>query len=344
MNESKYYIYKDAKEIIAMSDMIKLRQRFCKDCDIPVNIFDEPYFSDRLKLFDFLYNSVSKWDLFKSELAKYDSAMDYFTDYSRIKDEAIETVRSTEGFQLFTAYGINDFSIKNKGLPVNKIYNPENNGRVFLSVDMKKANFSALREYRDDIFGGSDTWEEFISRFTDNKHIINSKYIRQVIMGNLNPKRQTAYEKMLMDKLLTDILHAKVIGKESVAAFLADEIIFDVTDLENRREVIADIYKISGQVPYMNTEAFSLHKIYGYGVDGYIKNVYSNVYLMDNAARSIKVKCVDKDMMTFVARYLLKEPVTDSDRTFYYNGLLAKFEQVPEITADLKFDNKIDGN
>lgn len=98
-----------------MSDMIKLRQRFCKDCDIPVNIFDEPYFSDRLKLFDFLYNSISKWDLFKSELAKYDSAMDYFADYSRIKDEAVETVRSTEGFQLFTAYGINDFSIKIKG-------------------------------------------------------------------------------------------------------------------------------------------------------------------------------------------------------------------------------------
>lgn len=209
---------------------------------------------------------------------------------------------------------------------------------------MKKANFSALREYRDDIFGGSDTWENFISRFTDNKHIINSKYIRQVIMGNLNPKRQTAYEKVLMDKLLTDILHAKIIDKENVAAFLADEIIFDITDLENRREVIADIYKISGQAPYMNTEVFSLHKIYGYGVDGYIKNVYSNVYLMDNAARSIKVKCVDKDMMTFVARYLLKEPVTDSDRTFYCNGLLAKFEQVPEITTDLKFDNKIDGN
>ena len=202
---------------------------------------------------------------------------------------------------------------------------------------MKKANFSALHEYRDDIFGGSDTWEDFISRFTDNKHIINSKYIRQVIMGNLNPKRQTAYEKMLMDKLLTDILHAKVISKENVAAFLADEIIFDVTDMENRREVIADIYKISGRVSYVNTEAFSLHKIYGYGVDGYIKDVCS----MDNAGRSIKVKCVDKDMMTFVARYLLKEPVTDSDRVFYYNGLLAKLEQVPEIATDIKFDNKM---
>ncbi len=128
---------------------------------------------------------------------------------------------------------------------------------------MKKANFSALREYRDDIFGGSDTWEEFISRFTDNKHIINSKYIRQVIMGNLNPKRQTAYEKVLMDKLLTDILHAKIIDKENVAAFLADEIIFDITDLESRCEVIADIYKISGQAPYMNTEVFPCTRFMG---------------------------------------------------------------------------------
>ena len=316
-----------------MNNEIKLRQRFCKDCDIPINVFDEPYFSDRLKLFDFLYDSVSKWKLFTKEFKKYDSCDDYFTNYSRIKDEAIAFVRNTEGFQIFTAYGINDFSIKNKGLPVNKIYKPKNNGRVFLSIDMKKANFSALREYRDDIFGGSDTWEAFISRFTDNKHIINSKYIRQFIMGNLNPMRQHAYEKMLMDKLLTDILHAKVISKENVAAFLADEIIFDVTDLENRREVIADIYKISSQVSYMSTEAFSLYKIYGYGVDGYIKNVYST----DNAGRSIKVKCVDKDMMAFVARYLLKEPVTDFDKTFYYNGLLAKFEQVPEIATDLKF-------
>ena len=150
-----------------MGDVIKLRQRFCKDCDIPINIFDEPYFSDRLGLFDFLYDSVSKWNLFKSEFKKYDSAIDYFTDYSRIKDEAIEAVRSAEGFQLFSAYGVNDFSIKNKGLPSGRIYNPENNGRIFLSIDMKKANFSALHEYRSNIFGGAHTWEEFVSRFTE---------------------------------------------------------------------------------------------------------------------------------------------------------------------------------
>ena len=49
-------------------------------------------------------------------------------------------------------------------------------------------------------------------------------------------------------------------------------------------------------------------------------------------------------LVAFAASDCKNEPVTDSDRTFYCNRLLAKFEQVPEITTDLKFDNKIDGN
>ena len=52
---------------------------------------------------------------------------------------------------------------------------------------------------------GTKTWEEFISKFTENKHIINSKYIRQVILGNCNPKRHITYEKYLMNEVL-DIL------------------------------------------------------------------------------------------------------------------------------------------
>ena len=49
----------------------KLRERFCKDCGLPIKIFKEPYFSDRLKLFDGHFNSVYKWTIFKKELDKY---------------------------------------------------------------------------------------------------------------------------------------------------------------------------------------------------------------------------------------------------------------------------------
>ena len=29
-----------------------LKERFCKDCNIPIKIFDEPYFTERLELYD----------------------------------------------------------------------------------------------------------------------------------------------------------------------------------------------------------------------------------------------------------------------------------------------------
>jgi hypothetical protein len=48
----------------------KLRERFCKDCNIPINIFQEPYFTDRLKLYDKFYGTLEKWDIFVKELEK----------------------------------------------------------------------------------------------------------------------------------------------------------------------------------------------------------------------------------------------------------------------------------
>ena len=33
---------------------IGLKKRFCKDCNLPINLFDEPYFMQRLKTLDTL--------------------------------------------------------------------------------------------------------------------------------------------------------------------------------------------------------------------------------------------------------------------------------------------------
>jgi len=38
----------------------KARERFCKNLGIPIKLYHEPYFSDRLKLFDPFYNTLSK--------------------------------------------------------------------------------------------------------------------------------------------------------------------------------------------------------------------------------------------------------------------------------------------
>ena len=35
----------------------RAKERFCKDCNIPIRLFQEPYFLDRINLFDDLWNS-----------------------------------------------------------------------------------------------------------------------------------------------------------------------------------------------------------------------------------------------------------------------------------------------
>ena len=65
------------------------KERFCKDCNIPLRLFQEPYFTDRLQLYDPYYGTLAKWEVFTGELSGYSSEQDYFQEYNRIKESEI---------------------------------------------------------------------------------------------------------------------------------------------------------------------------------------------------------------------------------------------------------------
>lgn len=307
----------------------KLKERFCKDCNISINIFQEPYFTDRLKLYDKFYGTLKKWDMFCAFLEMYDSEQDYFEDYNRVKDEAMDFIKSTEAYQRFNEEDMSQYAIRFEGIPSKDIYHPSNDGRTFISVDMKKANFSALSFYDDTMFGKEKTWEEFIGRFTKNKHIIDSKYIRQVILGNCNPRRHITYEKYLMDRILNIL--KDYISVLKVVSLSNDEIIYDVTDC-NEEERLNLYNKVKTACKLMSipleVELFTLHRIEM--ANGYYKEIFK-----ENEEKQIKFKCLDSFMMPFVLRHFLGEEVQDSDKVFYHNGLLAQFIEVPRIEVGL---------
>ena len=304
----------------------KAKERFCKDCNIPIKIFKEPYFTDRLKLYDRFYGTLEKWDMFLDELQKYHCEQDYFEEYNCVKDAAISDIKNTEAYQKFNEEDMNKYSVTHNNLPNKDIFKTSNDGKCFISIDMRKANFSSLHHYDSAIFGGANSWEEFIVRYTDNQHIINSKYIRQVILGNCNPKRHITYEKYLMDGALT-YLTEEFVSKDRVVFFSNDEIVIDVSDMnENEQERIA--FAISNGMKKMpvplRTELFLLYKIVG--TDGYYKKI-----LNENGNTDIEFKCLDNYALPFVLRKFLGEEVTESDKVFYHEELLAKFIETPGI-------------
>ena len=301
----------------------KLKERFCKDCNIPIKIFQEPYFMDRMNLYNQFYDTMNQWDTFVTELGNYKCEQDYYEDYNRVKDTAINDIKSTEAYLEFNHEDDNLYRMKHKGLPGKDIFHPSNDGKRFISIDMRKANFSALRHYSSDIFNGAKSWEEFISRYTSNLHIVNSKYIRQVILGNCNPKRHITYEKYLMEMILDEIV-LSVFDIKDVVFFSNDEIVIDVSnmnelDMIDLRLCFLEESLKSVTIPF-KVELFTLHKIEGTG--GYYKELKNGI---------VEFKCLDNYMLPFVMRKILGQEVTENDKVFYHEGLLAKFIETPEI-------------
>ena len=80
----------------------------------------------------------------------------------------------------------------------------QQDGGLFLSFDMIKANFQALRYVDPSIVRDCETWEEFVACFTDVKYLASAKQVRQEVLGKLNGKRLAAIEKY----------HSNEFGKE----------------------------------------------------------------------------------------------------------------------------------
>lgn len=304
----------------------KLKERFCKDCNIPLKLFKEPYFTDRLQLYDSYYNTLDKWNIFVRELEKYRCEQDYLEEYNRVKDTAINDIKLSDGYNRFNEEDMGKYSVKYKDLPSKDIYKPSNVGELFISIDMRKANFSALKFYDKSIFSNADTWEKFIERYTEDKHIVNSKYIRQVILGNCNPKRQVTYEKYLMGLVLEVLIDELGYSASDIAFFSNDEIVIDMGKYEDcirKRELIE--WQIKG---YFNTpfriELFYLRKITG--TNGYYKEIVKNII-----EREYEFKCLNNYVLPFVLRKFNGEEITENDKVFYHEGLLSKFIEIPEI-------------
>ena len=304
----------------------KLKERFCKDCNIPLRLYKEPYFTERLQLYDSYYNTLDKWNIFVRELEKYKCEQDYLEEYNRVKDAAIKDIKDSDGYKRFNAEDMNEYTVKYKDLLGKDIYKPSNIGKLFISIDMKKANFSALKDYDRSIFRNANTWEEFIERYTENKHIVNSKYIRQVILGNCNPKRQVTYEKYLMGLVLEVLIDELGYSASDIAFFSNDEIVIDMGKYEDcirKRELIEWQIKGYFNIPF-RIELFYLRKITG--TNGYYKEIVKNIIEIE-----YEFKCLNNYVLPFVLRKFNGEEITENDKVFYHEGLLSKFIEIPEI-------------
>ena len=310
----------------------ELRKRFLKDNNIPIKIVISPYFEERLELFNRYYKADDAIEEFHKIYSTIGNREKYFELYNKVKDDIITYLNSSPEMIFFSQKeDMNKFSVKHKNLPKNSIYKPTNDGKTFISLDMKSANFTALKHYNPSIVKNKETYSDFVKEFTDIDYFAKSKYIRQVVFGNINPARQITYEKYLMDLVLTEL--EKIINIETVVAFQNDEIVIDVsnnildkTSFDNTiQEIKKTITLLNDEGINLKLELFKLKKIQN--TDGYIKEMLPG---------SDTLETVFKGFTTiefpFVLRKYFNEELKDSDFVFLHEDKLAKLLEPIEIT------------
>ena len=314
-----------------INNIKKFRQRFVKDYNLPINIFDDTLFEHYIQLYDFFPYLRYKEAIEKIE-NEYDGCVEKWLEYcASVRDNAINGVMETEEYNNFNTMDLSQYNFT----PIcgeRSCYTEETNGKRFLSIDLKKANFQALKY----VGVVSDvTYEQFIYRFGGDDYIANSKYLRQVIFGKMNPSRQIKIEKYLMFKVYEAIKDVTEKYGLTIFSMNSDELIFEIPkefydnwliDFENSRELANDIYDLVGEnigveikVEYVEIKRLPIVSANGTKIDAYERtNIFTNQKTLKKASTTFypQIYKLWNEML-----------IEDNDMVFYFENQLATFNQ-----------------
>lgn len=306
----------------------KLRQRFCKDFDLPINVFDEKYFTYYSRLYDFFPTEMWEWINKKVENEFGGNVEEWLNYCGQFRDRAIIETMDTPEYKEFNTKDMSewDLSVTLPKVGEHSMYTEENDGRYFISIDLKKANFQALK-YVGVI--KDETYADFVDRFGGDKYIKESKYLRQVIFGKMNPGRTVKVEKFIMGKIYT-LTHQWIedMGYEFFS-MNSDEIVF--RGIEGKwkplsegacgemEAMIKDWLGFDVRVEHVRVDWLDIENNNGNKVDAYVKTVM----------KSQPISTLKKTSTTFypqVYKLWKRKPIVDEDLVFYFNDQVARFE------------------
>ncbi|PLS18895.1 hypothetical protein CVD28_00400 [Bacillus sp. M6-12] len=302
-----------------------IKKVFAKNNGLTITLFKEPFFTDRLHLMERQFGAYTKWVAFTKELEAFSQEQDYLEHNNKVRDMVIHFVKQHKEYENFIQCNIQErFPLERLQIPTKSVFRKENTGKTLLSIDLKSANYTALRAFHPSLVANTNTYQEFISQFTKEDSILHSKHMRQVIFGNLNNKRLAHIESYFVQQLLPVITEHFTV--DDIVAFIKDEVVLDITGKEEKVSTFV-------QDLLSNAEKLDIHlEVQQYilkGITSFKKGeeVFEEFYLKDFENGQVEFKGVSSLYYPMVLRAYYGEEVTNSDLTFFHEGYLAQFTE-----------------
>jgi hypothetical protein len=174
----------------------------------------------------------------------------------------------------------------------------------YLSIDLRSANWVALKNYDPIHINelGTD-YIDFLGKFNLPKVFVHSKYLRQFIFGNVNPKRLIKVQRNLIQEMVR-----KYQNDLQVEGVRNDEVIFSFKEFSD----IKDIYNGIDHVKY-KTKIFTVNRVEDFRID--------NLYDVDGNLLHREMMGVDGTLFYIkLKEYITGEKLDIRDLYFKSNG------------------------
>lgn len=300
-------------------------KRFIKDYSLPIQVIQEPYFEYFIDLYNPLLDTRKKLDLLKEAVGQFANEEAFLQEYYDIRDKIITTIETTDIYKQYNSMDMSKYNVSNKDYPSTDVFKCPNIGKVFVSIDLKKANFQALKYIDNGLVLNCNTYEELIGKFTDLEYMKSSKYLRQVIFGNMNPKRQVKVERYIIQQILDFLIENKIINLDNIKSVSNDEIVFEADNFIDSYNDIAD--QIKKELNFnVDVEIYRLNNIGN--LKFFVKEFINKP--------GYEIMCVP--MVYFAQAYKKYNnlEIKDMDLSFYYEHQICRFMN------PLNFEGEVD--
>ena len=287
------------------------KKRFVSDFGLPIDVFQEPYFSYKIDALDDAFDTKRKLALLEKTINVYGSSEEFFKEGNRVIKALQDQITSTDEYKELQGNDLKELSdfnlsVKQKFNFTKNLYVEPNVEKTFVSIDLIKANFNAFKNFGIIKY---NNYSEFVESVTPCFYFVESKQIRQVVFGQLMPKKQVIIEENAILKILDTL---SISNEDHIIIVNKDELIIEVGEdfnLESFKETIDSEFPL-------RIEKF---KLLG------LRDKKEKLYFIKDYGDDKELKAVPKVYYVQAYKKMMGIDIVDKDLTFFYEGNASRF-------------------
>jgi hypothetical protein len=293
------------EEFIVTQEMVEF---FSKFAQIPIACHNPKYIEYYLKELGDYYN-CHLWDIFIKEVREK-GLPTLKHKIGHVRTEIIKYFRENQDYINLCSQHLEppkDITTKDN------IYNATHVGKYFLSVDVKFANYTYLKSMCPSI---THKWEDLVLLYVDSQFIAKSKYIREIIFGELGNRKLLTNILSLVKRVIDIIKNdPKLLNTMKKVMCSIDEVIYEVDKEFDVNAFIEIVKTIDPDETTYRIEKFKLIQLKPYSY--FVKEIHTG---------KVQFKSIQKNFVLQCIKYYQGKQLELFDKKFMQDGFEATFD------------------